>query len=517
MLGNAFLKRGGVAFRTGIRSNRSFMSTRAFFHQGQNINGKRIGAAAAVAATMAVITGLAKNEDNTAASRASFVGVRQYAANDPIEDRIYYQKMENGAWWFTVLDGHGGWQCSDYAHQRLHQNLRIELANRCGVELSDFSSANGESLDPHLVVQSLRAAFERTDRQYMAKVTGAFELGFGRETRAGSCALAAMVIDDVLYIANCGDSRAVLGVDTSRHDAAKSHVEKLKKKEGNVGTIDVEDPDDIDPQHTRRMGADALNMDESLRQAALELSIGKDVDPATRAALRDSMLNSMHRTRRASKVDALVDSSVISLVKPKKTDGPREFSAIEMSNDHNCREKRERERLEHEHPGEVDVVICRKHNPNACYIKGKLQPSRALGDFYLKYSEFVRGSGDHPSMGKRPALPFSPPYIRATPEIQVRKLTKGLDEFLILATDGLWDYISSQEAVDIVSESLQKPNGSMASAAEALELSALTCAAKKKGMSLEQLRKLKPGRTRRSKHDDISVIVVSLPQLMMNS
>lgn len=61
--------------------------------------------------------------------------------------------------------------------------------------------------------RALEAAFERTDRQYMTKVYGAFELGFGRDTRAGSCALGAFVLDEMLYVANAGDSRAVIGIN----------------------------------------------------------------------------------------------------------------------------------------------------------------------------------------------------------------------------------------------------------------------------------------------------------------
>jgi len=37
------------------------------------------------------------------------------------------------------------------------------------------------------------------------------------------------------------------------------------------------------------------------------------------------------------------------------------------------------------------------------------------------------------------------------PEIQQRKLQPE-DDFLILATDGVWDVLSSQEAVDVIME-----------------------------------------------------------------
>lgn len=45
--------------------------------------------------------------------------------------------------------------------------------------------------------------------------------------------------------------------------------------------------------------------------------------------------------------------------------------------------------------------------------------------------------------------PFHKPILKAEPAIVVQKLYPE-DQFLIFASDGLWEYISNQEAVDIV-------------------------------------------------------------------
>ena len=433
----------------------------------------------------------------------------QYPANAPIEDRVVALKNTFG-WFFAVYDGHGGWQCAEYAHERLHENLKVEVENR-----SSPTTVN-QQIDPHVMMASIRASFERTDREYMALVKDAFTAGFGRDTRAGSCALAAIVHGGVLYVANAGDSRAVMGINRRERDAETRRQENLRKAPGDT-TPDIVDPDDLDvPSHSKRMAMDALGkMDASLREAAIAIATNKDVvDKVTQSALRNSMLESMHSTRARSHAELQISGKEeTDCSTDPGRDAASAYIAQSVSHDHNCRESVERMRLEHEHPGENDVVVCRS-NGHACYIKGKLQPSRALGDFYLKYSEFVPPPGSHSSRGRRPKRPFSPPYIRATPEIEVRPLTEGLHEFLILGTDGLWDYVSNQEAVDVVGECFDDGEPfPVKRAVDRLKTLALTKAGEKKGLTIEQMMRLPQGRSRRSKHDDISIVVINFREL----
>lgn len=74
------------------------------------------------------------------------------------------------------------------------------------------------------------------------------------------------------------------------------------------------------------------------------------------------------------------------------------------------------------------------------------QVSRSIGDAYLKKAEFNR----EPLLSKfRLPEPFLKPILSSEPTISVHKLHPG-DKFLIFATDGLWEQLSNQEAVDIV-------------------------------------------------------------------
>lgn len=75
-----------------------------------------------------------------------------------------------------------------------------------------------------------------------------------------------------------------------------------------------------------------------------------------------------------------------------------------------------------------------------------LQVSRSIGDAYLKRAEFNR----EPLLAKfRLREPFHKPILKAEPSIFVQKLYPE-DQFLIFASDGLWEHLSNQEAVDIV-------------------------------------------------------------------
>ena len=64
-----------------------------------------------------------------------------------------------------------------------------------------------------------------------------------------------------------------------------------------------------------------------------------------------------------------------------------------MSKTFNANKTYEQKRLVELFPKEKDVVYCKRpgtttEKPGGCYVKGRLQPSRALGDLSLKHDEF---------------------------------------------------------------------------------------------------------------------------------
>ena len=494
-------------------------------------------------------------------------GVTTYPANDPTEDRVDVQRLEVlGGWWFACFDGHGGWQAAEFAQKELHRNLEVELGNRLGFGHAEnnmlgtnlaVGTGLGEfegKVHERLVSGALIAAFERTDRVYKSKVQGAFEVGFGRDTRAGSCALGALLVDGTLFVANLGDSRAVLGVNRDAYNALEDEQRKPPKfhnptnfaSTGLNGLSSTTNGSGMKETSEAQENEPSFHVTEYLRRAAVMKAHGEKLNPEVEAKLREVLAREVQaqdvlitgREAAAAQqqlqtpppptpMPTLSSSSAQSAPSgpPPSSDSnpPKQgtihatirnfitgapFLAIELTRDHNCREKRERRKLEEEHPDETDVVVCRK--PDACYIKGKLQPTRSFGDFYLKYSEFMRSPQQHASAGKYISPPYTPPYITATPEITVTKLRPGVDDFLVIGTDGLWDFVSSQEAVSIAGTVLRGEGGNSKKAAEALQRTVLERAAEKSGLDTAELERLPVGRDRRRRHDDTTIIVVDL-------
>lgn len=76
------------------------------------------------------------------------------------------------------------------------------------------------------------------------------------------------------------------------------------------------------------------------------------------------------------------------------------------------------------------------------YLNGELSVTRALGDWDMK-----RAPHGSSSSSKSPLI--------SEPEIEQISLTEE-DEFLVMGCDGIWDVLTSQEAVGIVKRGLNR-------------------------------------------------------------
>ncbi|XP_028796490.1 probable protein phosphatase 2C 48 [Neltuma alba] len=174
----------------------------------------------------------------------------------------------------------------------------------------------------------------------------------------------------------------------------------------------------------------------------------------------------------------------------------KEIKAIQLSSEHNASMESVRHELRSSHPHDPHIVIL-KHR--VWRVKGIIQVSRSIGDAYLKRAEFNK----EPLLAKfRVSEPFEKPILKAEPTISVQKHHPD-DQFIIFASDGLWEHLTNQEAVEIV---YNYPRNGIA---RRLVKAALCEAAKKREMRYSDLKKIERG-VRRHFHDDITVIVLYL-------
>ncbi|KAI4297795.1 hypothetical protein L6164_037661 [Bauhinia variegata] len=272
-----------------------------------------------------------------------------------------------------VYDGHGGPETSRFINDHLFQHLKKFTAEQQSMS-----------------VDVIRKAFQATEEGFVSLVAKQWPMK-PQIAAVGSCCLVGVICNGTLYIANLGDSRAVLG------RAVKATGEVL---------------------------------------------------------------------------------------------------AIQLSSEHNVAIESVRQELHSLHPDDSHIVVL-KHN--VWRVKGLIQVSRSIGDVYLKKAEFNR----EPLYAKfRLREPFKRPILSSEPSISVLQL-QSHDQFIIFASDGLWEHLSNQDAVDIVQ------NNPRSGSARRLVKAALQEAAKKREMRYSDLKKIDRG-VRRHFHDDITVIVVFL-------
>ena len=352
--------------------------------------------------------------------RACVHGASSVAANVENEDRFRIIDKDRVTI-ALVADGHGSHQVSQFVCERLPEEIFQSLV------------VPGRPESNSTTVSSLLNSFARVDE---ALRTTVYTPNSPIMCFEGSCAIAAVVDEKRICVANSGDSRAFL--------ISKSAL---------VGSTRSDPPKPND-----------------------DMPYGDPVPPGT------AWVSELHTA-----------------------DSPSEQA-----------------RLRALHPLEKDVVHCRQKiveidsdgslvstKWGACYVKGRLQPTRAFGDFYLKDEKAVEICPPEYSDLIPNADMFSPPYIEAIPTIKEFARERG--SVLILASDGLWDYVSPVLVTETVSAGFQSGRNCSEIADDLISV-ALEIASEATGgeISPDELREMQRGYERRNIHDDITVVVLAL-------
>lgn len=89
---------------------------------------------------------------------------------------------------FAIYDGHGGHGCAEFLRDNMPRFLAQQNCLRTEPEVA------------------LKNAFKEAEEEFMGKNDVVIK------DRSGSCACLAMVLGDKVYLANVGDSRAILSM-----------------------------------------------------------------------------------------------------------------------------------------------------------------------------------------------------------------------------------------------------------------------------------------------------------------
>ena len=199
----------------------------------------------------------------------------------------------------------------------------------------------------------------------------------------------------------------------------------------------------------------------------------------------------------------------------------------ELSNDHSCADSTsERQRLRTEFPDEPRITVMPDSHADADEdehgtVMGLCRFTRSIGDCHMK-SPVSADAFNTWHAAHRTGQNIKPPppgkqYISSAAECRVGKVTDG---FLLLACDGIWDEMSSDEAGRICSELLvQTAFDKSANVAERFVDEVLKMAAarirddydEEENLTVQELRRRPHGKApgaRSLLHDDMTVVII---------
>jgi len=331
----------------------------------------------------------------------------QLGANNPCEDKYFINTItisNTMGYIMGIFDGHGGWILSQYANLVFYPYF-----------LEEYNSKNNlELILENKIIYAIKRTFARIEEEFKLISFSKYIEGNKKFKNLGTCALVALIINNKLYTANLGDSKAIL------------------------------------------------------------LSQNLEI-----------------------------------------------FEYKKVSKVFNCRKKDEQKRLKEKWPNMDDIYKCKRKK--ICYVKGRLQPTSTLGDFYLKspfYNLDIKNLYNDKYINDK-IEKYEGPFIESIPDIKIFNLIKN-DNYLIIGSDGLWDYLNSKEIVELTKQFLDEKNNNFidneiyensSKLAFGLMQKIIEKSAKKSGIDAFGILEMNLGKKLRRIHDDITIIILDLSKI----
>ncbi|KAL3418047.1 protein phosphatase 2c [Phlyctema vagabunda] len=126
------------------------------------------------------------------------------------------------------------------------------------------------------------------------------------------------------------------------------------------------------------------------------------------------------------------------------------WAATPLSVDQTGGNKDEEARMRKLHPGEDNVIRNGR-------VLGGLEPTRAFGDATYKWTREISERLKSSFFGRTPSqLLRTPPYVTAEPVVTTTKIEPEKGDFVVMATDGLWEMLTNEEVVGLVGQWIEK-------------------------------------------------------------
>ncbi|KAK4190241.1 hypothetical protein QBC35DRAFT_490435 [Podospora australis] len=120
------------------------------------------------------------------------------------------------------------------------------------------------------------------------------------------------------------------------------------------------------------------------------------------------------------------------------------WTATPLSVDQTGSNPDEASRLRRQHPDEPYVV---RHGR----VLGGLEPTRAFGDASYKWTREISEKLKRQFFARNPSpILKTPPYVTAEPVVTTTKIEPEKGDFVVMATDGLWEMLTNEEVIGLV-------------------------------------------------------------------